>query len=279
MKEQGRTNRNFKKKKHNRQRKTERDAKRALESGSVIVLVEDDIPPGAIALLGKGLGFVPTPTLDKLNLRLDMKLLTNKILNQSNRNLSNSSITSNDEDNNNDISIPKKLRKNNYSNVNPSGENIVNETVERMKSELDQNLQKKVTKEKSNLTSDEALGLKWLQEKVSDGSIAITKADKGGATLIVKPDLLRKKAYEKMKDETLYEKLASDPTKDLHKTLLDLWVEGKSKSFVSAYTAKNIMGISDNESSKGTGPTNCQSTLPHFKPENLISIHVLKFTK
>ena len=69
-----------------------------------------------------------------------------------------------------------------------------------------------------------------------------------------------------MKDEILYEKLASDPTKDLHKTLLDLWVEGKSKSFVSAYTAKNIMGISDNESSKGTGPTNCQSTLPHFKP-------------
>ena len=40
-------------------------------------------------MLGKGLGYAPTLAIDKVGARLDMKLLTNKILNQSNINLSN----------------------------------------------------------------------------------------------------------------------------------------------------------------------------------------------
>ena len=77
--------RNLKKRQHRKDRRAERDARRALETGSVVVLVDEDIPPGALALLGKGLGYVPTPSKDKIELRLDMKLVTNKILNYSNR--------------------------------------------------------------------------------------------------------------------------------------------------------------------------------------------------
>ena len=52
------------------------------------MLVNEDIPAGALALLGKELGYIPTPTRDNIDLRLDMKLVTNKILNYSNRVLS-----------------------------------------------------------------------------------------------------------------------------------------------------------------------------------------------
>lgn len=85
LQSQTKKRRNFKKHQHRKDRRAERDAKRALETGSVVVLVNEEIPPGALALLGKGLGYVPTPSKDHIDLRLDMKLVTNKILNYSNR--------------------------------------------------------------------------------------------------------------------------------------------------------------------------------------------------
>ena len=75
--------RNFKKQQAKRNRRTRKDAKKAMESGAVIVLVENEIPPGAIAVLGKGLGFVPTPTCDVSDERLQMRQTVNRILTES----------------------------------------------------------------------------------------------------------------------------------------------------------------------------------------------------
>ena len=54
--------------------------------------------------------------------------------------------------------------------------------------------------------------------------------------------------------------------KVLYKELINLWIEGKTKSLIPAKTAKSIMGISDELKADKSGPTNAQSTLPHFKP-------------
>ena len=43
-----RKSRNFKKRQSRRTRQTKRDAKKVLDSGAVVVLVEEEIPPGAI---------------------------------------------------------------------------------------------------------------------------------------------------------------------------------------------------------------------------------------
>ena len=67
--------RNFKKRQKRRDRRTKHDAKKALESGSVVILVDDEVPAGAIAVLGKVLGFVSTPTIDKHEKRLNITLL------------------------------------------------------------------------------------------------------------------------------------------------------------------------------------------------------------
>ncbi len=135
-----------------------------------------------------------------------------------------------------------------------------------MKTELDIKLQDDQPEYLPNLSKDELKGLRWLERKVSEGKIAVTKADKGGATILINPDILRKKSFEKLTNPSLYKKLDSDPTKDLQKELVDLWVKGKTEGLVTANTAKSIMGISDLPKMDGTGPTNAQSTLPHFKP-------------
>ena len=205
-----------------------------------------------------------------------MKLLTNKILNKSNINLSSKSQPNQLRE---PYSIPPKLRKNNYSSVLPSSDDVVNEAVDRMKSGLDEKLRRPPRKSTTNLTTDEMKGLKWLENSIEQGKIAITQADKGGATLIVKPELLVKKTLEKLDNPNLYEKLIHDPTFSLHEELFNLWVEGKTNNFVSAKEAKDIMGISDNLKSDGEGPTNRPSTLPHFKPGKPYFYPVLKIHK
>ena len=193
-----------------------------------------------------------------------MKLLTNKIISQSNKNIAKNAqpLTSKESPE----PVPPKLRQPRYSSYTSTSDRIVHETVERMKTELDINLQNDQPKKQSNLSKDELKGLKWLERRVADGKIAITKADKGGATIIVRPEILRKISFEKLNNPSLYKKLDSDPTKELHKELVNLWIDGKSKGLVAAKTAKSIMGISNEIKGDKSGPTNAQSTLPHFKP-------------
>ena len=76
--------RNFKKRQKRRSRKTKHAADKAIESGSVVVLVQEEIPLGAIAVLGKGLGFVPTPKPNPLEERLQMRQTVNRVLTASN---------------------------------------------------------------------------------------------------------------------------------------------------------------------------------------------------
>ena len=113
------TYRNVKRK----QKEIERRAKHHIEGGDVRILVDFDVPPEAVAVLGKGLGFVPTPSQDISELRLDARRTANKVAHFAN-NLEWSSETT-DEDvanpnstvepaENSPFSLPKKLRVPNY---------------------------------------------------------------------------------------------------------------------------------------------------------------------
>ena len=85
-----------------------------MESGSVVILVNETIPPGAIALLGKGLGFIPTPNVDVQEARLDMRLVTNKILYHSHNHLGNPHCSPEG------YKMPAKYRRKNYMKAKPS---------------------------------------------------------------------------------------------------------------------------------------------------------------
>ena len=197
---------NFKRRDNKRRRKVEKLAKKALKEGSVIVLIDThEIPLGAISVLSKGLGFVPTPKVDVLQTRLDMRRTTNSIVNSSRKSsLSNNNSTEPSNSTNEDkpssspeFKLPSKLKKKNYNIPPPTEDKDVNDIIHSMESELDQILQtsrpSKHKPNKNNLIPIEQTGLKWLEKMVSSEQIAITPADKGGSILIVDPKLLRRK--------------------------------------------------------------------------------------
>ena len=115
---------NYKRRVHRKERKVEKNAKYALESGQVVILVKENIPPGAISVLGKGLGYVSTPALDVQESRLDMRLVENAIINRSKSNLSSGNGYLNEKSN-----MPYKLVQKSYAVPTPSIDQAVNEIV------------------------------------------------------------------------------------------------------------------------------------------------------
>ena len=220
------------------------------------------------------MGFIPNPSLDVHDTRLDMRIIGNKIINKSISNL-------NPQDNNEheDSKIPYKLFQKSYGPTNPTPDQAVNDIVEQVSNNLDNKLRKRHQPQKQNLSAQEKSGLQWLQQKTNDNEIAIVEADKGGAILIVYPELLKSKTLEKLNNPNLYEKLEEDPTHVLQKDLVKLWVKGKQDGLISANIAKEVMGVSDNDSPDGSGPTNRPSTLPHFKPGKAYYYPSLKIHK
>ena len=73
---------------------------------------------------------------------------------------------------------------------------------------------RKILNQKSNLYKDEKDGVKWLKEMSDKNKISVVRSDKGGALLILKPDLLKKKVLEKLEDTKLYTRLIDSPLND-----------------------------------------------------------------
>ena len=115
------------------------------------------------------------------------------------------------------FNLPYKLVRKNYGPGEPSQEQSVNEIVDNMSADHDNKLRKTrcTSAKKQNLSPEETKGLKWLENMTEENKIAVVPADKGGAILIVYPELLRKKVLEKLHDPVLYEKLSNDPTQEL----------------------------------------------------------------
>ena len=261
--------RNFKKRINRRTRKTKQDAKKALESGAVVILVSEEVPPGAIAVLGKGFGYVPSPPNDISNERLQMRQTVNNILNASRKRCT----PSTEENNvNRNEQIPFQLRNVSYSLRAPAPDKQVNTIVERLVTKHDAVLLNEKNKKnpKSNLSKNESDGLKWIKDMTNKNKISVVQADKGGAILIVSPELLKKKVLEKLENPQLYTKLDEEPLDNLKKELFDLWKLGKIQGHVSNEIAYEIAGVTEK---------NNMSTAPTFKPGATYFYPMLKIHK
>jgi hypothetical protein len=255
---------NYKRRQKRRKKRTEDDAKKALESGSVVVLVDKEVPPGAIALLGKGLNFIPTPTENISEEQLDMRLNTNRILRTAN-------ISEENRTNIIKSTVPLRLSRKVYTAAAPAEENGVNNIVQKMTEEHNGRLQfEKTPPQKKNVTKDEEEGLRWLIEETRESNIAVVKADKGGAILIIDPKILETTVQEKLDNPNVYTKLDEDPTDSLCDELFKCWVKGKEAEFVTASEATRVMGVTEN---------NNKSTSSHFKPGTSYYYPMMKIHK
>ena len=204
-----------------------------ITDGDVRILVDLEVPPETIAVLGKGLGYVPTPCLDTIETRLDARQVTNKITYLANRS-TNEDISVNEEHLNNteefeeesdvhSFSLPKGLRQPNYfqahlKNTNPEFTatlNYINTKTNNI------GLQSQRQK-RNNLSVLEERGLRWLKNEISNQNISVCKADKGGAILVVHPEMLSKKVEDKVTKASLYEELSEDPREEIYDKMLDI---------------------------------------------------------
>ena len=253
---------NYKRRKKRREKKTADDAKKAIESGSVVILVKEEVPPGAIALLGKGLNFTPTPTTNMMEEQLDMRLNTNRILRAANNGGAGQNVKQ---------TFPAKLAHKRYAAGFPAEETAMNNIVEEIAEEHNGRLQfQNDACIKKNITRDEEEGLRWLINQTKEQKIAVVKADKGGAILIVEPSLLERAVLDKLENPALYERLETNPTNNLYDELFRLWVKGKKAEFVTPDEAAKVMGITEE---------NNKSTSSHFKPGTSYFYPMLKIHK
>ena len=125
---------------------------------------DSEVPSAAIAVLGKGLGFVPTPKPDAVELRLDARRVVNKLLY---KDPTTDECTSNERSADEEVfKMPAKLRQTNYflaskTNSDPEANMVINHINTNVNSvHFD-----KLASAKNNLSHAEVVGLKWLQEK------------------------------------------------------------------------------------------------------------------
>ena len=230
-----------------KKRKIDSMSKTILEQRQVINLMDFAIPPAAIVVLSKGLGFVPTPKkVDVEELRLDARLFTNKLAFRSINQTQESNFTP---------TMPSKLKNVNYKVIKPpTTDTVTNNVINNISSKVDNIKVKNKAENNMNLSKLEEEGLEWLQEKTSNMEIIVDTADKGGAILVYSPLLAEKKITEKVSDKKLYQCLHKDPSEDIYDKLMDIW---KVNNFITADEANKVVGLTQK---------NMKSTTSLYKP-------------
>ena len=243
-------------------------ARYALENNLVRNLTTVEVPLFSIAVLSYGPGFIPTPTLDRSQFKVDALNAANKQV---------WSAVYNDSSSSNVNIVPPSLLKNAVTASAPTvNDRAVNQSREMMK-----NFASSVNapKCKSKLDKFELEGLQWLQAAVKTKKIAITEADKGGCILIVTPDLIVTSTLEKLSDTKRYKKLGSaNPLPDLKSLLISLWKFAVLMNFVSCKQAEKTVGLYYKPAPNKENPFNL-STADKFKPGVSIAYPLFKVHK
>ena len=124
----------------------------------------------------------------------------------------------------------------------------------------------------SNLSLLEERGLQWLKNEISNETISVCKADKGGAILLVPPKMLSAQIEDKVNNVDLYEKLDEDPRERIYDEMLDIWRVGQRRGFVTNQETKEIVGL--NEKWKKSTSSRFKYGKTYFNPS--LKIHKMK---
>ena len=121
-----------------------------------------------------------------------------------------------------------------YGNHNRT-HHTVNTFCDAVKNETEQNM--KSIKIKTNLTKDELNALNELQKR---GNLIITKADKGGAVVIMDVKDYIDEAKRQLDNENCYKKLTNDPTKMHAKCINNTIDQFKNEGIIQEKVAKGL---------------------------------------
>lgn len=247
-------------------RKKEREIKErarvAIEKNLVVNLTDIDVPLYSVAIMSYGPGWIPCPTFDETQFKIDG-------YNAANKQCWKAKFKGSQKTNDLPMDLLKKPLTTPCTSIEDSAlksmkDNIVN-FVDNFKPK----------KLQSNMNRFEREGYAWLKRAVSEGTIAVTSADKGGAVIIVTPELIKEITASKVGDPLRYRPLPSDPTALLRKRLLKVWTTGLEKEFVSSEQSRGVVGLLQNDESGAL----TQSTSDNIKPDIPYGYPLLKIHK
>ena len=270
------SNRNAVKKRRRVENRLKKFSDFALASKSVVNLTDKEIPPEAILVLSKRIGFVPTAPHDKLKSKVDCSATMAKLCSATRSRLKRSTETDEGievEEESCDPTLPPSLKLSAPTVPSDSGDPLIEGLTQELLAFMDI---LKPNRYRSNLSASERKGLQWLLKEIHDGDLRIVKADKGGALCIIDKTAMRELETRKLEDTNHYHCLGEkDPTLAAHNTLLNLWRFGEDNSFVSREVCYDVVGLC----SKKDGKKQRASTSPVFKPGTAYFYVLLKIHK
>ena len=200
---------NVKKKKKERM---EQILKKIREENVVVNLSDEEVPPCTYVFLAKGLGFIPSKKVDIQDLRYDtlefIRIMKWKAFFHHNPEAQ----TENTDAQN----LHADIKISNFSEA-PFQHPVMDELTDRL---LGWILNHKGETPKSNLTPLEMRGRKWIEDKIKSKKLFVSKADKGGAILILNYRQVEESIEKEICNERKFEKINTTPDKHL-KTVRD----------------------------------------------------------
>ena len=126
----------------------------------------------------------------------------------------------------------------------------------------------------SNVTPLELRGRKWILDKIKDKELFVTKADKGGATLIMNYNEVKEAIEKELHDPNKFEKVSNNGDKhlsELSKKVVSLVKSLGEKEILTPRDKKLICGLNENNNQKLE--PEYRAELPYAYP--LFKIHKL----
>ena len=267
-----RTLRNRKKRLYRDRNKLRKQAAEGLNSGAVINLTADELPPEVVVVLMKRSGFVPDAPYDSLRSRSDCYNAMCKLAVKTKQKMKpdTDEPASQVDGFASDASLPPSLYRRRVGYPPMTGDVIVDSVVSEVQ-ELVLNINPH--KKPSNLSSLELEGLDWIQHRVRNHELVVCQADKGGALILAPYEHVQSLVLDKLTDESLYEcKGPEDCSPKYCQDLYKLWSYGMKHDFVSPHFGKEVVGVSPDGRPSTAGVF--KPGMPYFYP--LLKVHKLK---
>ena len=222
----------------------------------------------ALAVLSYGEGFVPTPKFDREQFRLQAFNAKNKLekcaISQAKKLEKNSNEEPlNDSDTHATLVIPSELRLRRVClpPANEHGDPLVTEVVNGTNEFANTIKPKKAV---PNLGNEERIALTWLKDNTQNKNLAVLKADKGGAKVLLKRDQVNEMIKFKLQNQNLYTDMGPEnPMPAIMKKLRDHWVTAVKHNHISMNIAWEVVGVTE---SMINGKSGRPSTLDIYKP-------------
>jgi hypothetical protein len=224
------------------------------QENTVINLSSEEVPDAAYIFLSKGLGYVPSQKVDLQDLKYDttefIRKLEWKAFFKANPGL---------ETNNN-------LAGNIHRDIKVSGfthPGFTSPLLEEIKTKLYGWIANHTeSNPKPNMSPLELRGRKWLMDKIKNESIFVTKADKGGATLIMNFADVKAAIENELFNVSKFTKLERNAEDQLS------IVKEEVKSLAIQLEQSKLITVSDKTLISGLNSNNRPKLAPEYQPES-----------